>query len=225
MVRRLVPREGVDMMSFFMIERNLDDIFLYRGVLTKDWQVDRSVYKDPDTERMFVNFGVAMAQLSQQKAMNNQFEEAVRRIEIALRLDPTLKAAKIMLGTYYLLAGQDEKAIAHYIEMIRQEPEDGEYWLRLARVYEYKNQYPFAIQNINEGIRLAPDTKELYLDGFRIAARMGDAQTAKDYFRQWLQRHPDDQEMRKLLLEADGLLEREFNLKMTGEKNEGRAGT
>jgi len=224
MVRRLVPREGANMINEFMLERNFDAIFEFRGVLTKDWQVDRSVYKDRDTEGMFINFAVAMAQLGQEKAMDQDFDEGVRRMEIALRLDPTLKAAKILLGTYYMMNNQDEKAVAHYIEMIRQEPVEGEYWLRLARIYEFKDQLPFALQNINEGIRLAPGNRQLYIDGFRVAARTGNAQMAKDFLRQWLDRNPDDQEMQGVFAGADKLLEKEFGLKAVGQEQEGKTG-
>jgi tetratricopeptide (TPR) repeat protein len=225
MVRRLVPREGADMMNEFLLERNFDKIFEFRGVLTKEWLVDRSVYKDRDTEGMFINFAVAIAQLGQEKALSGDFKGAERCMERALLLDPTLKAAKILLGTYYMMDNQKEKAIAHYIQMIRQEPGEGEYWLRLARIYEYEDQFTFALQNINEGIRLAPENKQLYIDGFRIAAKMGDAQTAKDFLRQWVERHPDDREMQGVFVGADKLLEEEFGLKATGEKKGGKTGT
>ncbi len=214
--RRLVPYQGADMVNEYMIARNFDEIFKFRGVLTKDWQVDNSIYKDKTEREMFINFGVAMAQLAQADAIGKNYDEAIRRMEIALRFDPTLKAAKVLLGTYYMMAGDDGKAVAHYIEMIRQDPEEGEYWVRLARIYEFKDQFPFALQNINEGIRLVPEYRQLYIDGFRVAALMKDAGAAKDFLRQWLDRHPNDQEMQNLFASADKLLEDEFGLKPSG---------
>jgi len=214
--RRLVPYQGTDMINEYMIARNFDEIFRFRGVLTKDWQVDDSIYKDKTEREMFINFGVAMAQLAQADAIEKNYDEAIRRMEIALRFDPTLKAAKVLLGTYYMMAGDDGKAVAHYIEMIRQDPQEGEYWVRLARIYEFKNQLSFALKNINEGIRLVPEYRQLYIDGFRVAALMKDAGAAKDFLRQWLDRHPDDQEMQNLFASADKLLEDEFGLKPSG---------
>ena len=115
-----------------------------------------------------------------------------------------------------MMAGDDGKAVAHYIEMIRQDPQEGEYWVRLARIYEFKNQLPFALKNINEGIRLVPEYRQLYIDGFRDAALMKDAEAAKDFLRQWLDRHPDDREIQNLFASADKLLEDEFGLKPSG---------
>jgi Flp pilus assembly protein TadD len=212
MVRRLVPREGDTMVNEFLLRRNLDEIFSFRGVLTKDGRLDRSIYRDHDTQVMFINIAVAMAQLAQEEALATDYGDAIRRMEIALRLDPTLEAGKVLLGTYYLMAGEDQKAIEHYIAMIREDPSNGEYWMRLARVYEFKDQLPFALQNLNQGIRLAPDDRQLYIDGFRVAARMGSGAEAKDFIRQWLERHPDDQEMAALLAGADSLLENEFGI-------------
>ena len=225
MVRRLVARTGRDMINEFMLQRNFDDIYRFRRVLTKDLQIDDSIYRDRDTRSMFINFAVALAQLAQQKAIEKDYSDAIRRMEIALRLDPTLKAGRVLLGTYLMMAGEDQKAIAHYIEAIREEPTEGEYWVRLARIYEFKEQLPFALQNINEGMRLAPEYRQLYIDGFRVAARMGQGDTAKDYLRQWLGRHPDDDEMRGVFDGADRLLREEFNISPGGEGPDKKAGT
>ncbi|MCX5753552.1 MAG: hypothetical protein NTW97_07870 [Candidatus Krumholzibacteria bacterium] len=143
-------------------------------------------------------------------------------MEIALRFDPTLKAANALLGTYYMLNEMDQKAIDHYVQAIQRDPGEGEYWSRLARIYEFKEQPSLAVTCINDGIRHAPEFRQLYLDGFRVAARLGNSGTAKDYIRQWLDRHPEDREMEGILAGADKLLEDEFGLKpgnsRTGEK-------
>ncbi len=220
MVRRLVPREGDSQINEFTLQRNFDDLYRFRGVLTKDGRIDDSVYKDEDTRGMFVNFALAMAQLAQEKAIGKDFDDAIRRMEIALRLDPTLKAANVLLGTYYMMNDMDRKAIDHYIQAIRREPGEGEYWSRLARVYEFKDQPSVALKSVSDGIRYAPEFRQLYIDGFRIAARLGDAGTAKDFVRRWLDRHPEDQEMQGVLAGADRLLEDEFGLK----SGSGRAG-
>jgi len=224
MVRRLVARTGQDMINTFLLQRNFDEVYRFHGVLTKDGQVDTTMYRDRDTRSMFINFAVALAQLAQQKAIDKDYDEAIRRMETALRLDPTLKAGKILLGTYLMMGGEDQKAVSHYIEAIREDPTEGEYWVRLARIYEFKDQFPFALQNINEGMRLAPEHRQLYIDGFRIAARMGQGDTAKDYLRQWLERHPEDQEIRSVYDGADRLLREEFELAPQGEEPGGKAG-
>jgi tetratricopeptide (TPR) repeat protein len=225
MVRRLVARTGENMINEFLLQRNFDEIYKFHGVLTKDRQVDTTLYRDKDTEGMFVNFAIALAQLAQEKAIDGKYDEAIRRMEIALRLDPTLKAAKILLGTYLMMAGQDREAVEHYIRMIKEEPTEGEYWLRLARIYEFEGQLPFALQNINEGLRLAPEFRQLYIDGFRVAGQMGEGDTAKAYIRRWLALHPDDVEMEQVLIGADRLLEEEFGVSPDSLRRGKKGGT
>ena len=222
MVRRLVLREGDNLISEFALQRNFDEIYRFRGILTKDLQIDTAVYKDEETQGLFVNFAVAMAQLAQEKAIAKDFDDAIRRMEIALRFDPTLKAANALLGTYYMLNEMDQKAIDHYVRAIRRDPGEGEYWSRLAHIYEYREEPSLALKSIGDGIRYAPEFRQLYIDGFRIAARLGSGGAAKDYLRRWLDRHPEDQEMQGILAGADRLLEDEFGLEpesgRTGEK-------
>ncbi|MDD4857369.1 MAG: DUF2723 domain-containing protein, partial [Candidatus Krumholzibacteria bacterium] len=212
-VRRLVPYKGGDQINEFVLARNFDEIYRFRGVLTKGRLTDDSIYKDKTEREMFINFSVALVQLAQAKAMEGNYDEACRRTEVALRLNPTLKAARVLLGTYYMMCGKDQKAMAHYSEMIRLEPGEGEYWIRLAHIYEFRNQFSEALQTISEGIRSAPDFRDLYINGFRVAALMKDAEAAKDFVRQWLGRHPNDQEVKNLLESADTLLEGEFGIK------------
>ncbi len=211
-VRRLVPIEGENRVNEALLARNLDEIYRFRGILTPDGAVDTTIYKDRDTRGMFYNFAIAAAQLGQQRAIAGDFDDAVRRMELSLKFDPSLKAAVVLLGTYYMMAGRDGDAIAHFIRAIREEPGEGEYWMRLARIYEFKDQLPFAMQNLNEGIRLAPDHRQLYIDAFRVAGRMGQADQAKGYLKQWVERHPEDGEMASILRGADRLLEEEFGL-------------
>jgi tetratricopeptide (TPR) repeat protein len=218
MVRRLVPSEGDNLIDEFRLQRNFDEIYRFRGILTKDWRIDDSIYKDEETRVMFVNFAVAMAQLAQEKAIEKNFDEAIRRMEIALRFDPTLKAANMLLGTYYMMDNMDQKAIDHFVQAIRQDPGEGEYWSRLARVYEFKEQFSIALRSVDDGIRYAPDFRQLYIDGFRIAARSGNGGAAKDYIRRWLERHPEDQEIEGILAGADKMLEDEFGLKPEGNR-------
>jgi hypothetical protein len=214
--RRLVPQRGTDQINEFMLVRNFNEIYQFRGVLTKDWLIDDSIFKDKTEREMFINFSVALAQLAQTKAIEKKYDEASRYMEIALRLNPTLKAARVLLGTYYMMKGQDRKAVAHYYEMIRQEPGEGEYWMRIAHIHEFRNQLPEALQTISEGIRNAPEYQGLYLNGFRVAALMKNADAAKDFLLQWLGRHPDDKEVKNLFESADTLLEEEFGIRPLG---------
>lgn len=210
MLRRLVPFQGKELMNDFMIARNLDHIFEFRGVLTEDGEVDHSLYKNEDTENMFVNFAVAAATLAQRKAHRKEYEEAIEKMELAAKLDPSFGYPKILLGSYYLLNGEPKRAIDHYMRVIREDPRNGEYWIMLAKVYEYQGMFDLALQNLNEGIRMAPDNRQLYVEGFRLAAQAGQREIAKDFIKRWLDKNPGDKQLQSLYEDIDNYIEEQF---------------
>jgi len=211
-VRRIVLRKGTDLFNVFMVERNFDRIFLYRGVLTEEGKRDTTIYKDKAANDAYINYAVASAQLGQILSGEKKYAEAVRRMELSLAFDPDFKAARVLLGTDYLLNNEPGKAIEHYRNAIQGDPHEGEYWVRLARVYEYTNQLPVARATIDEGIKMAPDERQLYIDGFRVAANMREADLAKTYIKRYVDAHPDDEDMRGVYAGIDKILAEDFGI-------------
>ena len=72
----------------------------------------------------------------------------------------------------------------------------------------YKRQ----LQYIDQGLRFNPAHRQLYIDGFRIAARAGNVERAKSYIGKWLEKHPDDVQMQKVSEQMDKILEEEFKI-------------
>jgi tetratricopeptide (TPR) repeat protein len=161
---------------------------------------------------MFLNFSLAATQLGQLRARQNNYGEAVERLELALKLNPELKWPRLMLGTVYHQNGERQKAIDHYRDAAKRDPGEGEYWLRLAQVFEVERLYDAALGVINEGMQSLPDYRNFYIAGFRISARMGRADLAKQYVRRWLDRKPDDQQFQGLYGNIDRVLADEFGL-------------
>ncbi len=164
---------------------------------------------------MFQNFAIAVSQLAQYYALKGEHIEALPWIALALKFAPDFPWAKAYIGTYYMLAGHMDRAREYYLEEIRKNPRDGAQWVGLSRVYEYDGKPDLAIQNLEEGIRLAPDFKQLYVDAFRVMARLGNRQAAVDVLERWLQREPNDTEIRAVLKDIDNFLEREFDMQNT----------
>jgi tetratricopeptide (TPR) repeat protein len=205
MSRKLVPRKEEFMVNEFMIARNFDHIYKFRGVITEDGKRDNSVYKDEDTRGMFVNFAIASFHLGQKLAARGEYREAAERLNMSLKLAPNFKWANVYLGTYYSLIGEPLKGIQHYRECIARNPGEGDYWLRLASIYESQGEMDAALQNLVEGSRLDPDNKHLYKFGVRMAAVLGREQIASDFVDRWLKRHPGDSEFRAIRSNMDSL--------------------
>jgi tetratricopeptide (TPR) repeat protein len=222
MVRRLVPYRGKYLTNDFMLARNFDEIFKFRGVLTEDGEIDDSVYKTIDTRGMFVNFAVAAFQLAQDRARAGDFEDAVSRMEMSLKLDPGFDWAKRYLGIYYMRQGDSQKAIDYYTKRVREDPGTGEFWVGLASAYESVGQRLTALRSLQEGSQMAPDYKELYGFGFRMAAVLGQREVARDFVMRWLSRHPEDEEFRAIYKDIDRILDEETGGGRGNEASESR---
>jgi tetratricopeptide (TPR) repeat protein len=206
---RLVPRQGNHMLNAFMIERCFDDLYRFRGILTKDGRVDSSIYREKDLNVTLNNYGVAAAELANACGREKDYACAARWTEVALRFAPYLKPANVMLGTYLYLSKDRTAAIEHYRKMIALDPAEPEYRLRLAWIYS-ESEPELAIRTINEGLDRIPENRQFYIDGFRYAARMGMVDVAKGYIERWLEKHPDDREMRAAFQDIDSVLKADY---------------
>ena len=210
MIRRLIPYKGRNLSNNFLIARNLDEIFIYRGILDEEGKRDHSIYRDETTRGMFVNFAIALFDLSQRLAREGKLDEAISKLERSLELDPNFPYTKRVLGLYYARAGEIQKAIEFYERMIAEDPGNGAYWIGLASIYENKGESARALGLAQEGIRAAPDNRDVYGYGFRTAARMGQRDQAVEFIEMWLSRHPDDKDFRAVLRDVDRILSEEF---------------
>ena len=206
---RLVPRQGNRMLNAFMIQRCFEDLFRFRGILTADDRIDTSIYKEKDLNITLNNYGVAAAELSNACGREKDYAGAVRWMEVALSFAPYLKPANVMLGTYYFLNNDRAAAIEHYRKMMRLDPAEPEYVLRLAWIYS-ESEPELAIRMIDEALARMPENRQFYVDGFRYAARMGMVDVAKGYIERWLEKHPDDREMRSAFEDIDSVLRADY---------------
>ncbi|MDD4856789.1 MAG: DUF2723 domain-containing protein [Candidatus Krumholzibacteria bacterium] len=211
LVLRLVPYQGDRMINTFLMERCLGEIFRFRGLLTSDWRADSTIYHEKDLNVTLNNYGVAAAELGNAMAREKNYAGAAKWMEVALQFAPRLKPANVMLGTYYFLNNRREEAIAHYRRVTRLYPGEAEYWLRLAWVYS-QDQPDLGLRTIDEALAHVPDERQIYIDGFRYAARAGRTDVAKGYIRKWLERHPNDGDMRGVLDDADSLIRSNFGV-------------
>jgi tetratricopeptide (TPR) repeat protein len=207
LVMRLVPYQGRSMRNAFLMRRSFGELFTFRGFLTADWQVDTALYKEKDLNIIMNNYSAGMYDLAREEWKEQNYVNAARWTERSLSLNPKFKPAQIMLGVFYALSNERQKAIDYYSNLVREEPSEGEYWLRRAWVYSLQGNFPAALQSIDEGIRNAAENGQFYIDGYRYAAGMGNTDVAKSYLQQWLEKHPDDQEFRKAAGDIERMLQ------------------
>jgi hypothetical protein len=207
LARKLVPRQGSNQVNVALLERNLSEVFNFRGVITPDWKPDNSIYREKDFRFVLNNYAVAMLQLAASKAAERDFASGAVWVERAILFEPDLRPGKEILGTYYALGGDMQKGIGYYDSLTRAEPGTGEYWLRYARLIAAEGRYESALAKIDEGIAGAPEFRQLYVEGFQYAARAGMAEPAKAFIARWLAGHPDDKEFAATLRDFDAIME------------------
>ncbi len=207
LARRLVPRQGSNQVNAAILERNLSEIFAYRGVVDRDWRPDNSIYREKDFRFVLNNYAVAMLQLAGVRASERDFAGGALWVERALLFEPELKPGKEILGTYYALGGDVASGIAYYDSLVKAEPATGEYWLRYARLLAIEGRTDLALATVDEGIAGLPEFRQLYIEGFQHAARAGLADTARSYIERWLEKHPDDNEFSATLRDFGAIME------------------
>ncbi len=198
MVRRIVPYKGEHLLNEFLMARNFDDIYKYRGVLTDKMERDRSVFKNEDTKTMFINFSVAAFQLAQEAARDGDYKEASRRAELSIEFNSSFDYAKKYAGIYYVRNGELPKAVRHYEELLKNYPERADYFTGLVAVYREAGKPAMALDAVDKGIKRFPDERDIYAYGFQISVGLGDHRRAKSYIDKWVERHPEDAEFRRL---------------------------
>ena len=57
---------------------------------------------------------------------------------------------------------------------------------------------------------MAPDNRQLYIEGFRLAAQAGQREIAKDFIKRWLDKNPGDKQLQSLYEDIDSYIEENF---------------
>ena len=128
-----------------------------------------------------------MAQISMSQ---NFFEDAIPVLEDGLKIAPRRPALIAALGESYFMAGQSEKAIATFDQLVQIEHSARSYAF-LGMSYRNLGRFAEAKQDFQLGLGLDPrNSLCLYNMGY-IAERQGDAAGAEKYFDQALRYAPN----------------------------------
>jgi tetratricopeptide (TPR) repeat protein len=220
MTRRLIPHKGDYQTNEFMIKRNIEDLFSFRGYLTPEGESDQSVYKSKDTRGMFHNFGVASMELARLSALRRDYVDALKYTKMTANLSSTIEFPNRLLGLYYARNDQFDKGVEHYEKLLEEYPDNGDYWIGLSRVYAESGDIERALTVLHRAANAAPDEKGIFMQGFYYAAQLERLEEAKNFARQWLQGHPNDREATHLIENFDQILLEEFGVKVPPDSSD-----
>ena len=221
MARRLVPVRDDYQVGEFIIRRNFEDIYRFRGVL-EGGEPDSSVYRNEETRNMFINFAVAAFAVAQKCSKREDWEDAAEWARLSYSLHPGFDFPRKYLGVYYMRAGRVEEAAAHYRRELEKTPSRGDLWVALAGVYEDTGRPRRALEVLREGSRESPDHRDIFGHGFRLAATLGEYGLARSFIERWIDSHPGDREFMGLYRNIDEVLRTEFGAGDSNSTGEGR---
>ncbi|MDD3642231.1 MAG: DUF2723 domain-containing protein [Candidatus Krumholzibacteria bacterium] len=210
MVRRLVPVEKDYQVNEFMMRRNFEDIWLFRGVLAGDGTRDESVYKSRTADGVFQNFAVGAMEIARLAATRGDFADALRWSELTSLLKPDFDYSDRVIGLYMARTGRIDEGIAFYTGLLEKDPRRGVLWLGLARIYEEAGEIDRSIETLARGAEAATDQRDIFAHGFYLCASAGRYDQARWFVQRWLDLHPGDRDFRQISDEFDRIMIEEF---------------
>ena len=147
-------------------------VFLENNILKDEISLwSDNVEKTPRLHRVHQNLGVAYFVDGR---MSEAFVELTKALEF-LPADQIKAKVKThgLLGEYYILNGNDEKAMAHYLEALKIDPYFYHVYNRLAEIKARQNHLEDAEQLIRIGIALVPHSYAFHVTLARILLKEG----------------------------------------------------
>lgn len=203
---KVVPRKGERMVNVPKLEDCIVNQYQYDGILTKDWKSDGSVYLQDYVVHLIQNYSVAFMELSFAKHTAGDYNAAIQYMQVAQEISPQLDPPRQLLGLYYMDAGDTARAEQHYLAVLKERPKDFQAMYRLANVYERQGKYDKALDMIQPILADDPEARDLVVTAYSLAARGGMFERAREYLTDWIARHPEDADARKMLEDFDGKL-------------------
>lgn len=166
------------MLSFAAYKRNLvwqDETGLWEDVAKKS----------PKNPRAHNNLGVLYKN-------QERYDEAVRELQLAIRLKPDDADKYNNLGAVFLKLGFYERAIEQFKSAVKIQPNYAKAFYNLAYAYDEQGIYTNAIQEYRNAIRLNGDYAEAHSNLGLIYAKQGQFKEAINEFYESLKTKPDD---------------------------------
>ena len=122
----------------------------------------QAIKLNPNNDAAFTNLATVYYK-------TGQFDEAQKRVEEALKLNPTDATSHYVLGTIYVqrdpqqYADALDKAQAEFEAAVKSDPKLGAAYIGLANVYLAKNDSAKALQNAQKGVELTQDAPDPFV--------------------------------------------------------------
>jgi len=198
---RWVEDEGeAERLDLEKTRHNLEDVFLYRGLLDEEGYYDTEVYKDPNARKLVQNYVAAWVRIAYHHLRSGDDDAALEALERASRINPTFPGVLYTMGYLWLEREDYEKAASAFRELIETGGDNSaEIFHRWGAALQEQGQVSEAERVYREGIDVHPDDYDSYRILFTLLWTEGRRDEAVGVIESWLVRHPDDHQTREAL--------------------------
>lgn len=134
---------------------NLGTIYYKKGLFEESEKSYLKAIEISPRDTYFYNIGALYRQ-------QNRQEDAARVYERALAINPYIPKANYVLGNSYMDKGEIDKAIAAYLEGLKQEPNSYEIYTNLGVAYDKKGAYAEAKNAFYNALKIKNDVAETH---------------------------------------------------------------
>jgi hypothetical protein len=194
---RVVPRRGTNMINGDKLHENVWENFSYVGLLDENFERDESIYHPPFVHRLIQNYAAAFTNDGFTKYRANDYAGAIRSLEAAGEITPSLSAVQMWLPYYHLQNGDTVRAMAAMDEYIALDPTNADLRYRKAGLQEQSNDLRGALQTLEELMKWDDGHRDAVASAVAIALRFEMRDRALSYLNGWLAKHPNDAAMQK----------------------------
>jgi tetratricopeptide (TPR) repeat protein len=178
---------------------NLYHVFRYGGLLDKNRDYDRSVYKDDNAYKLVQNYSAAHVQAAYQLQQQGQNQDALNVLRDAVKMTPDFPGLLEYLGKSYQDMGDTANAERVFTEAQQHFPNSAEFYYHLGVIHwqrGHKTRNPVLIEKGLEELRRACSIDQRYFDWFGALFSAlwleGRKQEGVDVLRTWARAHPED---------------------------------
>jgi tetratricopeptide (TPR) repeat protein len=177
---------------------NLEQVYLYRGLLKADGTFDQGVYKDDNAMRLVQNYGAAYIEAARECLNRNEPDKAGPLLAKAAALSPESPAILYSIALLKMDMGQWKEAEDVLQGLVRRGARDYRLYRLLGETQEAQGHNDEAERSYRTALQLGPDSFDPVRDLFGFYWQVKrDPDAALGVIDEWLERHPNDQKVRR----------------------------
>jgi Flp pilus assembly protein TadD len=210
---------------------NIGLIYLNKNVLDKaQANLEKAVELDPSDANAWNNLGVVNGANGDYDAAQRYFEkalslrpshllavqnlvklydykekpdDALRVLQAAVASEPSSSPLHLEFGLFYAGKGDFNQAEREFTETVRLQPRNVAAMNGLGAIAMRRGDAATAMKNFRECVETAPDFDRPYLNMTALLLNSGRTQEAHDLLAGYLEKHPDNQEIKETLVQVD----------------------